>query len=209
MEYVASLHRAGERRFARQVASQATAEAARLSAHQGRRVDESFLKPVLQKIEKGGIAGEALDPVLTEIALAFASALVLDSGILLRRAEDGSFKVVARAGPAAAGLCTAVEQISPEARDIFGVSLALGSDILVSDVRMGNVARYIPVWLKLNSPIMSLILLPVVDSGVVRGLLFGLRCRGEALNLKASTLQDLKAIRAHLAALWRAGSKAK
>lgn len=137
------------------------------------------------------------------VVTSFGNAVSLDCGMLLRIDPDGRVRVLAEMGEVANNLHRPVEAMDVHARDVFGISIARKEDVLIEDVRLGNVLRYIPVWLKLNSPVMSLLILPILSSGEVVGLFFGLRCRGEPLGLNTATLQALRSMRQQVASLWQ------
>ena len=203
LAYVASRHRAAERRMERK--SVQAAEARKVTVSKTvRKIDADILQESVRALS-AMVASEAPDlkAVHKEVTAAFATALTLDSAILLRRDEYGVFKFVSGAGNATTGLRSAIEQIEASSRDVFGISLSRGEDILVSDARRGNVMRYMPVWIKLNSPVMASLILPVVDGGTVRGLIFGLRCRGEPMTLDAPTLHAMRAMRTQISMAWR------
>jgi HD-like signal output (HDOD) protein len=203
LSYVASRHRAAERRMERKSVQAMEARRA-AAAKAGRRIDADIVNEAVRALS-GMVVVDTPDlkAVHNEVTNALVTALTLDSAILLRRDEYGVFKVVSGAGPASLGLRTAIEQIDASSRDVFGISILRGEDVLVSDARRGNVMRYMPVWLKLNSPVMALIILPIIDNGRVTGLISGLRCRGDAMSLDAATVQALRALRGQISAAWR------
>jgi len=132
----------------------------------------------------------------------FQNAVSLDCGMLLK-IENSQVRVVAEVGEAANNLRRPVEGMTIDTHDVFGISILRKEDVLIEDVRIGNASRYLPVWLKLNSPVMSLLLLPILVDGNVAGLFFGLRCRGEPLGMNPATLQALRSMRRQIAQLWQ------
>jgi HD-like signal output (HDOD) protein len=203
LEYVASRHRAAERRRARRSVEDLNSRKAE-AMRTGRRIDAEILQESVKALSQMvGVESPDLEAVHKEASCALATALTLDCGILMRRDENGDFKYVYGAGGAAANLRSAIEQINASSRDVFGISISRAEDVLVSDARKGTIIRYVPVWLKLNSAIMSLIILPVIEGNAVAGVLFGLRCRGEPLTLDGATVQALRELRLRISSAWR------
>jgi len=185
LAWVAARHRAAERRRAKAA-----------QAEEARKSDYQLLEEALAQAEAA--PAEKLPQALAD---AVAKALSLDGVVLLRFGSDGC-ECVAAAGPSGNSLRTPAAQVTAADRDVFGVALSRGEDILVSDVRLGNVSRYLPVWLKLNSPVMSLLVLPVRGTGGVEGLLFGIRGRGKPFEPSSRVLTALRNLRASLALHW-------
>ncbi|HNX05842.1 MAG TPA: hypothetical protein PKI32_10090, partial [Opitutales bacterium] len=187
--YIAARHRAAERKLAR----------ARLIL-ESKRKDFEILDDAVSSAE---VMPHGSPEIAASLATAVARAMNLDAVIVLRASGEG-FATAALAGEASSSLRMAALQVDARARDVFGVALSRREDVLISNVSRGNIARYLPLWLKLNAPVLSLILLPVVDSGAVAGLLFGLRSRGRPLETSARTLASLRAVRASLLRSWKA-----
>jgi len=203
LAYVASRHRAAERRRERKNVEDLAARKAE-AIKTGRRIDAEILQESVKTLSvMVGVEDPDLEIVHKEAATALVTALTLDSGIILRRDNDGVFKYAYGTGQAAGGLRSAIEQIGPASRDVFGISISRAEDVLVSDVRRGTILRYVPVWLKLNSAIMSLLILPIIEGNVVSGLLFGMRCRGDPLTLDGATVQALRELRLRITSAWR------
>ena len=140
--------------------------------------------------------------VYADVVSAFVQALSIDDAVLMRRDANGRFKVLKGEGKNVVALRGGLESISAEQRDVFGLCLSRREDVLVEDATVGNVARYIPMWLKLNAPLLSLIILPVLSEGEIIGLLCGIRSRGVPLRINVESLQALRALRIHLATMW-------
>ena len=186
--FIAGRHRAAERRLAR----------ARLVL-EAKRQDFEILDDAVS-------AASGMTPGSPELAQSLAEAMAramkLDAVLVLRTSGDG-FVNAALAGELSSSLRMAGMQIDAGLRDVFGVALNRREDVLVADVRRGNIARYLPMWLKLNAPVMSLLILPVVDSGKVEGLVFGVRGRGRPLETSSRVLSSLRQIKAALLLSWK------
>jgi len=168
------------------------------------RIDSDRLMASIRKLlELIGLQPLDLAAVYEEILDSLVKGLSLDNAMLLRCDKKQRFKMLVSHGASVSGLRRGMESISSVDHDVFGICLSREEDVLIENVSDDNASRYLPMWLKLNAPILSLILLPVIDDGALKGLFCGLRSKGGPLRLSPDVLQDLRAIRIHLATVWR------
>lgn len=143
-----------------------------------------------------------------EALAAMREALALSDVLLFERSADGSFALAAGVGPLFENLRGRANLISRERRDVFGVSLNRGEDVLVEDAKIPKFRRYLPLWMQSPTPPQSVILLPVAEGEAVAAMLCGSRQSGPSLTVDHGTLQALKLLRP-LMVQARAASAAK
>jgi len=138
---------------------------------------------------------------------ALREGLTLSDVLLFDRPDPLSPYILADGcGPLFDSVRGRVGLVSPENRDVFGISLSRREDVLIENGRESKIAQYIPLWMRLNAPVGSLILLPVHDGEAVSGLVCGSRAAGPPLRLSSQVLQTLRALRIHLATARRLAS---
>jgi HD-like signal output (HDOD) protein len=88
-------------------------------------------------------------------------------------------------------------------RDIFGIAVSRGEDVLIRDTSEPKLRPYLPDWLVSDGKVSSFVLLPLRNENGTRGLILGTRSGAPALAPAHRELQLLLAIRHHLLTAWR------
>jgi HD-like signal output (HDOD) protein len=91
--------------------------------------------------------------------------------------------------------------LNPQHRDVFSVCLDRGEDAVIQDPSDAKIAPFIPDWFQRAVGTGPLVLLPVQDPLGVFAVICGVVGPGERVELSAPRLQQLRALRAHLAGL--------
>lgn len=142
----------------------------------------------------------AVEAVMTGLAL--TDVLLFD-----RAGENEPYQPTSGLGPLYECLRGRLGLIGPDNKDVFGISLSRKEDVLISNGRDGKIVQYIPPWVRLNTTVQSMIILPVHDGETVVGLLCGLRSAAPPLVIGSQILQTLRALRIHLATARRLAGK--
>ena len=140
---------------------------------------------------------------------ALRDGLALSDVLIFDRTNDSTpYRVADGTGPLYDSVRGRVGLIAAENRDVFGVSLSRREDVLIENGRDPKFAQYIPLWMRLNAPVGSMIILPAFDGERLSGLICGARAAGPPLRFGSQVLQSLRAMRIHLATARRlAGSR--
>ena len=91
--------------------------------------------------------------------------------------------------------------IDPSQKDVFTVCLARGEDILIQNPEDPNIAPFIPDWFKAIASTGPMALFPVRDAEGTFAILCGMVGRTEHIELNGARLQQIKALRSHLAGI--------
>jgi len=134
-------------------------------------------------------------------AEAMAAALGLDDCLAFLRDEFGKGRFSARSG--VGKLFHRVRNrpvVGEGGKDIFGICLARGEDILIQDATKGRIQNALPDWIRESDGLSSFALLPVKSQGSIVALLFGSVSGGRSLSLEPEELLQLRQLRRKLAA---------
>ena len=88
--------------------------------------------------------------------------------------------------------------IDANRRDVFGICLTRGEDVLIRDTSDPKLRAFLPDWLAGAGVVRSFILLPLAEEAGVFALIVGTRTGAEPVQPNSRELQLLKAIRQHL-----------
>jgi HD-like signal output (HDOD) protein len=125
-----------------------------------------------------------------------------DCLLCVRDADANRFAMRAGVGELALGSRTDWV-VDADRRDIFGIAVSRGDDVLIQDTSESKLRRYLPDWLVDGGRVTSFVLLPLRNEQGTLGLILGTRSGGPALAPAQRELQMLRAIRHHLLTAWR------
>lgn len=138
--------------------------------------------------------------LLSLVIQALLDALSLESCLVFVRQSQGAFHLEHGAGPLLESIDRAI-MLRADQRDVFGVPVSRGEDVLIQNPDDPRMRAFVPEWLRRPGHALPFLLLPLKDSTGTYGLLCGICRNAAAFALVGQVNSELRLFRAKLVRL--------